>query len=56
MELLGQFTDLSVVRRGIKAEWFCMFCKDFAPTPDRVKHKHNCLVARSKDYLAKHTV
>lgn len=53
-ELLGQLTDLAVVRRGISAEWFCTFCKDFAPLPNQVKHKHGCVVARAKEYLWKY--
>ena len=51
-ELLGQFIDRSVVRKGITTTWFCLFCKDEGNgTPERVRHKHQCLVARAKDHL-----
>lgn len=51
-ELLGQFVDLSVVRRGITNEWYCLFCKDEeSGRPSKVRHKHKCIVAQAKDHL-----
>lgn len=56
-ELLGQFVDLSVVvrRTGVSLlnpPFFeCLFCKDFGPTPDKVRHRITCIVARAKKLL-----
>lgn len=51
-ELLGQLIDLAIVRRN--DGWHCAYCKDIARLPDQVKHTHNCVVARAKEYLWKY--
>jgi hypothetical protein len=55
-ELLGQMVDLAVkFRRKVpgfsEMEAFCVYCGDSAGTPPKVLHKHNCIVARSRDFL-----
>jgi hypothetical protein len=30
---------------------YCMYCGDTAKTPEKVQHKHMCIVAQAQDYL-----
>lgn len=56
--LLGQFVDTSIKSRPhrvlLGVEFYCLFCGDVGKSPDGVRHKHKCLVARAKDHLAKY--
>lgn len=58
-ELLGQFIDLAIKRRMghfLGQAWICSYCSDIDSTPDKIRHKHNCLVARAKEYMEKHRI
>lgn len=61
-ELLGMFIDLSAESKPTRhlntfksgpptSRWECKFCHDFAKTPDKIEHKHGCIVAQAQSFF-----